>query len=141
MTLREAFGIVALVVVLQLCLGALIYLFTPAPLELPSILIAIAVMAAVAGSVAAVLTFAFRRYARERAVRVAMLALSEDERRVLRLVMDAGGEVRQDHLRKQLDFSKAKLSALVNNLERKRAITKTRYHKTNILRLTEEFKR
>jgi uncharacterized membrane protein len=38
-------------------------------------------------------------------------------------------------------MSKSKLSALVNNLERKRAITKTRYHKTNILEPTEEFKR
>jgi uncharacterized membrane protein len=141
MTLREALGIVLLVVILQLCLGLLLYgPLRPAPgLELQSILVAILMMAAVAGSIAAGLAFAFKRYASERAMRVAMMTLTEDERRVLELVLRSGGEVRQDKLRRELDFSKSKLSALVNNLERKRAITKTRYHKTNILRVSKEF--
>jgi len=140
MTLREAFGIVALVVVLQLCLGVLIYgPLRPAPgLELFSIVIAIAVMAAVAGSIAAVLTFLFKRYATERTMRVAMMTLTEDERRVLEEIMRMR-EVRQDDLRRRLDVSKSKLSALVNNLERKGAIVKLRYHKTNVLRPTKEF--
>lgn len=141
MTLREALGIVLLVVILQLCLGLLLYgPLRPAPgLELHSILVAILVMAAVAGSVAAALTWAFKRYAGERAMRIAMMTLTEDERKVLELVLRSGGEARQDKLRRELDFSKSKLSALVNNLERKRAITKTRYHKTNILKVSREF--
>jgi uncharacterized membrane protein len=141
MTLREAFGIVLLVVILQLCLGLLLYgPLHPAPgLELNSILVAILIMAIVAGSVAAALAFTFKRYAGERTMRVAMMTLTEDERKVLERVLQLGGEVRQDKLRRELDFSKSKLSALVNNLERKRAITKTRHHKTNILKVSEEF--
>ncbi len=140
MTLREAFGIVALVVVLQLCLGALIYVITPTPgLELYSIAIAVAVMAAVAGSIATVLVFFFKRYASERTLRVALMALTDDERQVFKAIVRSGGEARQDKLRRELDMSKSKLSALVNNLERKHAITKTRYWKTNILKVSKEF--
>jgi len=141
MTLREAFGIVLLVVILQLCLGLLLYgPLHPAPgLELHSILVAILIMAIVAGSVAAALAFTFKRYAGERTMRVAMMTLTEDERKVLELVLRLGGEVRQDKLRREIDFSKSKLSALVNNLERKRAITKTRHHKTNMLKISKEF--
>jgi len=95
-------------------------------------------MASVAGSVAAILLLLFKRYATERAVRVAMLTLSEDERKVLNEILK-DGEVRQDVLRRRLDMSKSKLSALVNNLEKKGAIIKLRHHKTNILRATKEF--
>ncbi len=140
MTLREAFGIVALVVVLQLCLGITMYALAPTPgLELSSIAIAIAVMATVAGSIAAILVFLSKRYASERTARVALMTLTEDERRVFEAIARAGGEARQDKLRRELDMSKSKLSALVNNLERKHAITKTRYWKTNILKVSKEF--
>jgi len=141
MTLREALGIVLLVVILQLCLGLLLYgPLRPVPsLELQSIFVAILMMAVVAGSIAAALAFIFKRYAGERAMRVAMMTLTEDERKVLELVLRSGDEVRQDKLRRELDFSKSKLSALVNNLERKRAITKNRHHKTNVLKVSKEF--
>jgi uncharacterized membrane protein len=141
MTIREAFGIVALVILVQLCLGLLLYgPLQPAPgLEISAVVVAIAVMAGVAGSVAIVLVFLFRRYASERVARVALMTLTEDERRVFEAIVRSGGEARQDKLRRELDMSKAKLSALVNNLERKHAITKTRYWKTNILKVSKEF--
>lgn len=141
MTIREAFGIVALVVVLQLCLGLLLYgPLKPAPgLELSAILVAIGMMAAVAGGIAAVLVFLFKRYASERTLRVALMTLTDDERRVFEAILRSG-EARQDKLRRELDMSKSKLSALVNNLERKHAITKARYFKTNILRVSKEFR-
>jgi len=140
MTIREAFGIVALVIVLQLCLGLLLYgPLKPAPgLELSAILVAIGMMAAVAGGIATVLVFLFKRYASERALRVALMTLTDDERRVFEAILRSG-EARQDKLRRELDMSKSKLSALVNNLERKHAITKARYFKTNILRVSKEF--
>jgi len=140
MTIREAFGIVALVIVLQLCLGLLLYgPLKPAPgLELSAILVAIGMMAAVAGGIAAVLVFLFKRYASERTLRVALMTLTDDERRVFEAILRSG-EARQDKLRRELDVSKSKLSALVNNLERKHAITKARYYKTNILRVSKEF--
>ncbi|MDI6883847.1 MAG: hypothetical protein QMD00_01720 [Hadesarchaea archaeon] len=141
MTLREAFSIVALVVVLQLSLGILLYgPFSPAPgLDLSTILIAVGIMATFAGSIAAVLVFVFKRYAGERAVRIALMTLTEDERKVFEAIVRAGGEARQDKLRREVNMSKSKLSALVNNLERKHAITKTRYWKTNILKVSKEF--
>ncbi|HID61059.1 MAG TPA: hypothetical protein EYP46_04280 [Hadesarchaea archaeon] len=141
MTIREAFGVVALVVILQLSLGLLLYgPFNPTPgLDLSTILIGIGIMAIVAGSIAAVLVFVFKQYASERAVRVALMTLTEDERRVFEAIIRTGGEARQDKLRREVDMSKSKLSALVNNLERKHAITKTRYWKTNILKVSKEF--
>ncbi|RLG57787.1 MAG: hypothetical protein DRN83_00920 [Hadesarchaea archaeon] len=141
MTIREAFGVVLLVVLLQLSLGVLLYgPFAPAPgLDIFTVVVAVGIMAAVAGSIATVLVLVFKRYASERAVRIALMTLTEDERRVFEAIVRSGGEVRQDKLRREVDMSKSKLSALVNNLERKHAITKTRYWKTNILKVTEEF--
>lgn len=104
-------------------------------------LIAVSLLLIVSISVVATLVFyfVFRGYASERAIRAVMMALSEDEQAVLRQIMNSSGEIRQDDLWRKLDLSKSKLSALVNNLERKGAITKTRYHRTNILKLTKEF--
>ncbi len=129
-----------MVVVLQLCLGLLLYgPLKPAPgLELSAIVVAIGMMAAVTGGIAAVLVSLFKRYASERTLRVALMTLTDDERRVFETILRSG-EARQDKLRRELDMSKSKLSALVNNLERKHAITKARYFKTNILRVSKEF--
>ncbi|MEM2679576.1 MAG: MarR family transcriptional regulator [Candidatus Hadarchaeales archaeon] len=137
MDTKEMLAIVAVVVVLQLCLSFIVYLFSPF-FDLSALVVAVAIMASVAGSIAAILLFLFKRYATERAVRVAMLTLSEDERKVLNEILREG-EIRQDVLRRRIDMSKSKLSALVNNLEKKGAIIKIRYHKTNILRATKEF--
>jgi len=141
MNIREAFGIIALVVVIQLCLGLLLYgLLKPAPgLDISAVVVAIGVMTGVAGFIAVVLVFLFRRYASERVTRVSLMTLTEDERQVFEAILRSGGEARQDKLRRELDMSKSKLSALVNNLERKHAITKTRYWKTNILKVSKEF--
>jgi len=141
MTIREAFGIVALVVIIQLCLGLLLYgPFGAAPgTEISTIVVAIGVMTGIAGSIAAVLVFLFNRYASERTMRVTLMTLTKDERRVFEAILRSKGEARQDKLRRELDMSKSKLSALVNNLERKHAITKTRHWKTNILKVNKEF--
>jgi uncharacterized membrane protein len=141
MSIREAFLIILLVVVLQLGMGAMMYFLSPSPsLNLMSIITAVLIMATVAGSVATVLTFVFRRYASEKTARVALMTLTDNERKVFEAIVRAGKEARQDKLRRELDMSKAKLSALVNNLEKKHAITKERYWKTNILRVSKEFR-
>jgi uncharacterized membrane protein len=139
MSIREFLWVIVLVVVLQLCLGVMMYFLSPSPyLNLANLAIAIVIMATVAGSIAVVLAFLFKRYATERTLRVAMMTLTEDERRVLEEIIRRG-EVRQDELRRKVDMSKSKLSALVNNLEQKGAVLKLRYHKTNLLRPTKEF--
>jgi len=141
MTIREAFGIVALVIVLQLFLSLLLYgpLKPSASLDLSTIVMAISIMVAVAGGIAAILTLTFRKYASERTMRVAMMTLSKDERLVFEAVLRAGGKAYQDKLRRELDMSKSKLSALVSNLEKKHVLTKERYFRTNILKVSKEF--
>jgi uncharacterized membrane protein len=139
MTLREMLGLILLTLLLQLALATVLVLLSPSgALELSSLLLAVGIMVAVAGSVATVLAFLFRKYARERTMKVAMLGLSEDERRVFEEILRCK-EIRQDDLRRRMDLSKAKLSALVNNLEKKGMVLKLRYHKTNLLRPTKEF--
>lgn len=141
MTIREAFGIVALVIVLQVFLGLLLYgPLKPAPsLDLSLILVAIGIMALVAGVIASLMVFVFKRYTSERSMHLALMTLTEDERKVLEAIIKADGKAYQDKLRRELDMSKSKLSALVSNLERKHAITKERYFRTNILKLSKEF--
>ncbi|MFN4133171.1 MAG: helix-turn-helix transcriptional regulator [Candidatus Hadarchaeales archaeon] len=106
-------------------------------------MIAIALAVIILISVGATLVFymAFRAYASERAVKVAMMTLSDEERKVLQKVMELGGEIRQDDLWRKLrnDFSRSKLSQLVINLEKKNALTRKRHGRTNILKLTAEF--
>ncbi len=142
MKLRDLLGVVILVVIMQLSLGLVLYgpLGGAPGVDLYSVAVALLILTVVSASIAVALYWVVRRYTSERAIRVAMMTLSRDERAVLERIMQQG-KVRQDDLRRQVDMSKSKLSALVNNLERKRAITKTRYHKTNILEPTEEFKR
>lgn len=141
MTIREAVGILLFAMLMQLSTVVIVALLRPeAEIGWATVVITVLVMSAVAGSVASGLVVAFRRYEAARAAKVAMMTLTEDERRVLERIMQQG-RVRQDNLRHQVHMSKSKLSALVNDLVQKRTITKKRYHKTNILEPTEEFKR
>ena len=141
MSIRGALGIVAVFVVLQLFIGLLLYALSgPTPaLQLSLIATIIGISAGVAGSIAAVLALIFMRYAKDRAIRATAMTLTEDERKVFEAILHSGGGARQDELRRELDMSKSKLSAIVGNLEGKHVITKTRYFKTNILKLSEEF--
>lgn len=96
-------------------------------------------VAAVSVPIVAALYALARRLSTERAVAVAAMAMSDSERALFRAIEESGGEVRQDRLRGIVHLSKSEVSALANNLERKGVITKTRYYRTNILRLTKEF--
>jgi uncharacterized membrane protein len=115
-----------------------LYILNPGGISLETILVGTIVMVGVVGGLSVTLYYLFKRYTHERTLRVAMLTLSPDEQRVLKEIL-VRKEVRQDDLRRILDMSKSKLSAIVNSLERKGAIHKLRYHKTNILRVTKEF--
>lgn len=142
MELKELINFVALVAVLQIVWGVILFLFlrgTPG-IDIFSIGLSIVVLIGVSSGVGAVLYWLIRRYMKERAIKTAMMAMSDDEKKVLRKVMQ-NGEVRQDNLRREVDFSKSKLSALLTNLEDKNAIEKNRYKRTNKITPTEEFKR
>jgi len=66
MTIREAFGIVALVIVLQLFIGLLLYsiLQLSPVLDIYTVLVAVGIMSGVAGGVAAALTLVFKNMPR-----------------------------------------------------------------------------
>jgi len=138
MSIGEAVTIVLLILATEVCFSCLLYMLNPGGTSLETILVGTIVMVGVVGGLSVTLYYLFKRYAHERTLRVAMLTLSPDEQRVLKEIL-VRKEVRQDDLRRILDMSKSKLSAIVNNLERKGAIHKLRYHKTNILRVTKEF--
>ena len=141
MKTRELAEMLLLVVILQMSMGGILYVLAGVHgTNISSVLLSLLLVTSVSAGIASLLYWLISRYASERALRAAMMALTEDERKVLELIIRSG-KIRQDDLRRQVDMSKSKLSALVNNLARKRAITKTPYHKTNILEPTEEFRR
>lgn len=141
MELRDLINFVVLIVVLQTGLGIILFLLmsgTPG-INLYSAMISIFLLITVSSTIGVFLYWLIRRYTKERAIKTAMMAMTDDEKRVLRKVMNQG-EIRQDELRKQVDFSKSKLSALLSNLEEKNAIEKKRYKRTNKVRPTEDFR-
>lgn len=140
MELRELVNFVALVILLQGGLGAILFvLMGGSPgISFKSVGLSILLLVVVSSTVGVVLYWLIDRYMKERAVRTAMMAMSDDERSVMRVIMEKG-EARQDELRRELDFSKSKLSALLKNLEKKNAVEKNRYKRTNIVKPTEAF--
>lgn len=141
MRVREVIGIILLMVLVQTFTVVLVSVIQPGTGGWSTVVILILGMSAVAGSIAIGLVVALRRYEAARAANIALMTLAEDERRVFEAIVQAGGQAYQDKLRRELDMSKSKLSALVHNLERKHAITKERYFRTNVLRASKEFAR
>ncbi len=142
MELRDLVSLVALIIALQIGLGIILFVLmsgTPG-INLYSAMVSIFLLITVSTIIGVFLYWLVRRYMKERAIKTAMMAMTEDEKMVLRKVMNQG-EVRQDELRRQVEFSKSKLSALLSNLEEKNAIEKTRYKRTNKVRPTEDFRR
>lgn len=142
MKLREVLNLVGILIVLQGGVGVVILALigdTPG-VDLYSVAVTILLLVVVSSVIGVVLYWLISRYTKERAIKTAMMAMSEDEQRVLREIMRQE-EARQDELRRELGFSKSKLSALVNNLVDKNAVEKTRYKRTNKLRPTEQFQK
>lgn len=140
MDFEELVKFVVLVLILQGAMGVIFFLTvrsTPG-VDFGRFSLAIALLVLIAVIVGVFLYWLVGRYVRERSIKTAMMAMSDDEEEVLGVVMDEG-EIRQDDLRRELDFSKSKLSALLNNLEEKNAIEKSRYRRTNKIKPTEEY--
>ncbi len=73
----------------------------------------------------------------EEAQRLAIKLLSGDERKMFRRIVDGGGEVLQRDLVAEGTFSKAKVTRLLDKLERKDLIVRSRYGSTNKVRVSE----
>jgi uncharacterized membrane protein len=67
------------------------------------------------------------------------MVLGEDERKIYDMLLSSNGEILQDDIARHTDFSRAKISKLVRNLEEKGIIKKEPYRKTNRLLLKREF--
>ncbi|KXA89966.1 hypothetical protein AKJ37_02160 [candidate division MSBL1 archaeon SCGC-AAA259I09] len=118
MDLRDLAGILVLVIVLQLVLGGILYGFIGVKhFSLQSVSLSVLLMVTASASVATLLYWIVNRYARERAVRTAMMAMSEDEEKVLRKVISQR-EARQDELWRKLDMSRGKTGESAQNRPR-----------------------
>jgi hypothetical protein len=71
---------------------------------------------------------------------VLLRALEGDERKAVELIAAKGGRILQNELVNSLDFSKAKVSRVLMNLERRGIITKKKYGLTNCISIAEELK-
>lgn len=142
MELRDLVNLVIVIIVLQTGLGVILFvLIGGAPgVNFYSVGVSIFALIIVSSFIGIFLYWLIQRYMKERAIKTAMMAMTDDEEMVLRKVMNHG-EIRQDDLRREVDFSKSKLSALLKNLEKKNAVKKERYKRTNKLKPTEEFQR
>jgi len=71
---------------------------------------------------------------------VLLRALEGDERRAVELIAAKGGRILQNELVNSLDFSKAKVSRVLMNLEKRGIITKKKYGLTNCISIADELK-
>ncbi len=142
MKFKDFLQVVLIVAILQGGLGIVLFSLTGGTpgVNLYSIGVSIIILITISSVIGLVLYWLINKYIKERAIKTALMTLSEDEETVLRKIMQ-NGEIRQDDLRRELKFSKSKLSALVNNLEKKNAIEKNRYKRTNMLKPSEEFQK
>ena len=84
----------------------------------------------VAISVALIVSFyLFKHDAKEKEYSIIRKALSDDEKKILDEVKKAG-EITQDSLRFRLDWSKAKISTILTNLDKRELIQRERIGKT-----------
>ena len=71
---------------------------------------------------------------------VLLRALEGDEKKAVELIAAKGGSILQNELVNSLDFSKAKVSRVLMNLERRGIITKKKYGLTNCISIADELK-
>lgn len=113
------------------------YRFPGAATRLPLWIVLVALVAG-AGAGGFCIFLVMRGKTAEATTQHTLALLEEGERRVLKLVTDAGGEMRQDDLMKASGYSRARVSQLVTHLEKLGLIRKERFERTNKLFLTGE---
>ncbi len=67
-------------------------------------------------------------------------ALEGDERKTVKIILENGGEILQNELVNTLNFSKAKVSRILMNLERRGIIAKSKYGLTNRISLADDIR-
>ncbi len=75
-----------------------------------------------------------------RHVDVILRALEGDERKAVKIIVENGGEILQNELVNYLNFSKAKVSRILMNLEKRNIIAKRKYGLTNHISLADDIR-
>ncbi len=73
-------------------------------------------------------------------VDVILRALEGDERKAVKIIVENGGVILQNELVNYLNFSKAKVSRILMNLEKRNIIAKRKYGLTNHISLAEDIR-
>ena len=73
-------------------------------------------------------------------INVILRALEGDEKKTIKIMVENGGDILQNELVNSLDFSKAKVSRILMNLERRGIITKSKYGLTNRISLADDIR-
>jgi hypothetical protein len=71
---------------------------------------------------------------------VLLKALSGDEKKTIEIIVNNDNRILQNELVNSLNFSKAKVSRILNNLEKRGIITKSKYGLTNCISLSNEIR-
>ncbi len=71
---------------------------------------------------------------------VVLKALSGDEKKTVEIIVNNGGRILQNELVNSLNFSKAKVSRILINLEKRHIITKRKYGLTNCISLSDDIR-
>jgi len=73
-------------------------------------------------------------------INVILRALEGDEKKAVSIMVENGGDILQNELVNSLDFSKAKVSRILMNLERRGIVTKSKYGLTNRISLADDIR-
>lgn len=82
--------------------------------------------------------YVIRKYGGEKTIASVFPVLKEDEKEVLRFIIDNEGEVEQRDIVENLDYSKAKISRLVSDLEDRSLVKKEKKGRVNVVELARE---
>lgn len=88
--------------------------------------------------VGALFTIGILRY-RKSPKKVPYTLLTEDEEKVIKVISNRGGEIKQEELTELTDFSRPKISRLVSELVGRDLILKEQYKRTYKLKIKKEF--
>ncbi|MBN1786511.1 MAG: hypothetical protein JW825_05965 [Candidatus Methanofastidiosa archaeon] len=84
-------------------------------------------------------TYIARSRRRESALEVPMFVLTEDERKVVEAIENKDGELKQDMLPDLTNFSRPKVSRIVNDLESKKILLREKHGKTYKVKTAKKF--
>lgn len=76
----------------------------------------------------------------KRKEKVSFTLLTEDEEKVVRAIMESGGEIMQDQLPEKVRFSRPKVSRVVSGLQERKILSKEPHGRTQKIRIEKEFR-